>query len=308
MLVMTPTTSTTHEVTSSQTNHLSPASIASSGTSVSSSSPLNDISDASSSLPTFNPTVRTHGMTTRSQNNIFKPKQAFTINKHPILTSLEPTCVSQALNDSKWRQAMTKEFNALVTNQTWSLVPYKSDQNVVGCKWVFRVKRNFDGTIQRYKARLVAKGFHQRPGIDYKDTFSPVIKPVTIRIVLCIAQSRGWPIRQLDVNNAFLQSTLSDEVYMAQPPGYINKDTPSHVCKLHKAIYGLKQAPRAWYQELSKFLVNFGFTNSVSDASLFIYSKDSVIMYFLVYVDDLLVTGNHTATLNLLLQIGRAHV
>lgn len=163
---------------------------------------------------------------------------------------------------------------------------------VVGCKWIFTLKRNPDGTIARYKARLVAKGFTQKPGIDYHETFSLVVKPATIQTVLSTAVSANWPIRQLDVNNAFLQGMLKDEVYMSQPPGFINKDHPNAVFRLRKAIYGLKQAPRAWYNELKQFLLQAGFINSLTDASLFIYWKQGVFLHMLVYVDDLIVTGN----------------
>ena len=135
---------------------------------------------------------------------------------------------------------MSDEFNALARNGTWELVPPSPKQNLVGCKWVFRIKRKSDGSIDRYKARLVAKGFHQRPGLDYTETFSPVIKPTTIRVVLCLALRHSWPIQQLDVNNAFLQGSLSEEVYMAQPRGFVDDQLPNHVCRLHKAIYGLK--------------------------------------------------------------------
>lgn len=174
----------------------------------------------------------------------------------------------------------------------------KPSQNLVGCKWVFRIKRQPDGSIDRYKARLVAKGFHQRPGLDYTDTFSPVVKPTTIRVVLCLAISRGWPLRQLDVNNAFLHGSLSEEVYMSQPPGFIDPHYPSHVCKLRKSLYGLKQAPRAWYTELRSFLLSYNFINSRSDTSLFIYQHDGILAYFLVYVDDLIITGNDSSFLS----------
>ncbi|GAU12277.1 hypothetical protein TSUD_141850 [Trifolium subterraneum] len=184
------------------------------------------------------------GIITRSKNNIIKPIQK--LNLHVQASSpIEPNTITQALRDPDWRSAMQAEFDALHHNNTWDLVSRSSDQNLVGCKWVFRIKRNPDGSIDRYKARLVAKGFHQRPGWDYTETFSPVVKPVTIRIVLTLAVRQGWPIRQLDVNNAFLQGTLKEEVFMIQPPGFVNKNFPDHVCRLKKALYGLKQAPRA---------------------------------------------------------------
>lgn len=162
---------------------------------------------------------------------------------------------------------------------------------------MFRLKRNPDGSIARHKARLVAKGFHQRPGLDFHDTFSPVLKPQTIKLVLCLALSKGWPLTQMDVNNAFLHGSIQEDVYMSQPAGFIHPSLPHYVCKLHKALYGLKQAPRAWFQALREFLISCGFTNSKSDASLFIYKSDSIIAYFLIYVDDLLLTGNNPSFL-----------
>ena len=165
---------------------------------------------------------------------------------------------------------MFEEYDVLVQNGTWELVPSYSSHNIVGCKWIFRTKRHSDGSIDRYKARLVAKGFHQRSGVDYHDTFSPVVKPTTIRLVLSLAVTRGWSLRQLDVNNVFLQGHLSDNVYMSQPSGFIDLDHSTHVCKLQKAIYGLKQAPRAWYHELRKFLIASGFHNAHADTSFFV--------------------------------------
>jgi histone deacetylase 1/2 len=187
---------------------------------------------------------RTHNMVTRSQNGIVRPnRQLNATTKHKLSDTEEPSCASQALRDPKWRAAMLDEFNALLHNGTWDLVPPSSSPNLVGCKWVFRIKRNSDGTVDRYKARLVAKGFHKRPGIDYKETFSPVIKPTTIRIVLSLAVTNGWPLRQLDINNAFLHGTLSEAVFMSQPPGFTDSHFSTHVCQLRKAFYGLRQAP-----------------------------------------------------------------
>lgn len=182
---------------------------------------------------------------------------------------------------------MSEEFDELLRNDTWDLVP-KSNQNLVGCKWVFCIKRNPDGTIAKYKACLVARGFHPCPRLDDVDTFSPITKSTTIRVVFCLALSQGWPFRQLDINNALLHGTLHNNVYMVQPPTFIHSSLPHHVCKLRKALYGLKQAPRAWCQELKGYLFQSGFTNSVSNASLFIYTKGDTISYFLVYVDNII--------------------
>lgn len=216
--------------------------------------------------------------------------------KYPLQESLEPHTVKQAMADPQWRQAMDSEYNALLKNDTWELVP-KLHSKPIGCKWVFRVKRKPDGSIDKYKARLVAKGFLQEPGKDYFETFSPVTKPVTIRVVLSLAITNGWTLRQLDVNNAFLHGTLFEDVYMMQPPGYVHSELPDYVCKLKKSLYGLKQAPRAWYNELSNFLVTLGFRKSSADASLFIYRKEDIVAYFLVYVDDIVLTGNNDSFL-----------
>ncbi|PNX93880.1 retrovirus-related Pol polyprotein from transposon TNT 1-94 [Trifolium pratense] len=231
---------------------------------------------------------------TRSMHNIHKPnKKYMLVTKHPLPLSHEPTCVSQAMASPEWRAAMAAEFNALIQQGTWDLVPKNSAYNLIGCKWVFRVKRHPNGSIDRYKARLVAKGFHQRPGLDYDQTFSPVIKPSTVRLVLTLAIQQRWHIRQLDVNNAFLHGKLLETVYMQQPPGFVHPDYPDHVCRLKKSLYGLKQAPRAWFNTLRSFLLSYGFLNSKSDPSLFIYLKGDLKIYTLVYVDDILITGNN---------------
>lgn len=142
---------------------------------------------------------------------------------------------------------MVTEFNALLKNQTWVLIPH-SQQHVVGCKWVFKLKQKLDRSIERYKACLIAKGFHQQPGIDFDETFSPVVKPTTVRIVLALAISFGWPLHQLDVNNAFLHGYLDTTVFMSQPSRFVDPTHPTHVYRLHKAFYGLKQAPCARFQ------------------------------------------------------------
>ena len=167
-------------------------------------------------------------------------------------------------------------------NKTWHLVPPHQGSNVIDCKWVYKVKKKADGSIDRYKACLVAKGFKQRYGIDYEDTFSPVVKAATIRLILSIAVSRGWSLRQLDVQNAFLHGFLEEDIYMRQPPGYQDKNLPHYVCKLDKSLYGLKQTPRAWYSRLSTKLQSMGFIPSKADTSLFYFSKGKHTIFMLV--------------------------
>ncbi|KAL5543508.1 hypothetical protein UlMin_007292, partial [Ulmus minor] len=134
---------------------------------------------------------------------------------------------------------MVEEYNALINNKTWTLVKLPPTRRPVGCKWIFKIKRNTDGTVSRYKARLVAKGFLQKAGFDFTETFSPVIKPTTIRVILTLALSRGWITRQLDINNAFLNGELKEEVYLEQPASFEKENSKHLVCRLHKSLYGL---------------------------------------------------------------------
>ena len=296
---------TSNEPTASHENELQPTTQHESQTSNPTSHRTNSIATNTNPTSTTNvPTNQaqnlpiepqnTHDMRTRSKNNITKPiKKLSLVVAGRKSSPTEPTTITQAMKDENWRKACSSEFDALTVNQTWDLVPPQSSKNIVGCRWVFTTKFLSNGVIERYKARLVAKGFHQQYGIDYAETFSPVIKSTTIRVVLEVAVTKSWPIKQLDVNNAFLQGELTEEVYMSQPPGFVDKDQPSYVCRLKKPIYGLKQAPRAWYMSLKQYLLNSGFTNSLADASLFVHSCNTSLTYVLVYVDDIIVTGNN---------------
>ena len=187
---------------------------------------------------------------------------------------------------------------ALVQNHTWDLEPYSPQYNIFGNKWVFKLKFNPNRCVERYKARLIAKGFYQTLGNDFKETFSPVVKAAAIRLVLTVAVSKNWDIRQLDVNNAFLNGTLQEVVYMAQPEGYVDASTPNHICKLNCALYGLKQAPRAWFDKLRATPIQWGFGNSKSDTSLSIFNSNGKTICLLVYVDDILLTRNDELLLN----------
>ncbi|KAM0014676.1 putative RNA-directed DNA polymerase [Helianthus debilis subsp. tardiflorus] len=210
----------------------------------------------------------------------------------------EPSSFTIANKSPEWRNAMVEEFTALAKNGTWSLVPPVKNSNIIDSKWVYRLKKDQHGKVTRFKARLVAKGYRQQPGIDYQETFSPVIKATTIRVLLSLAVTNQWPLRQLDVQNAFLHGDLEETVYMRQPPGFVDKDKPDHVCLLHKSLYGLKQAPRAWFNRLSSTLQTLGFNGSKTDPSLFILKTNEVLLYVLVYVDDIIITGNNQDAIN----------
>lgn len=216
---------------------------------------------------------------------------------------MEPATLKQALQDKRWRGSMSTEIDAFARNDTFELVPRPRDQNVIACLWIYTNKFFSNGSHRCCKYHLFTKGYNQQHGRDYTDTFSPVIKSTTLRLVLDIAVSSGWPIQQLDVNNAFLQGTLTEEVYMEQPPGFIDSDKPDHVCHLKKAVYRLKQAPRAWYTEIRSFLLSLGFYNSLADTSLFILKRGSDLTYLLVYVDDIVVTGNSKLSIKRVLQL-----
>jgi len=159
-------------------------------------------------------------------------------------------------------------------------------------KWLFKHKYHGDGSLARHKARWVVRGFSQQHGVDYDETFSPVIKPATIRIVLSIAASRSWPIHQLDVKNAFLHGDLEETIYAHQPAGFVDPSTPDYVCLLQKSLYGLKQAPRAWHQRFATYVCKHGFTAAKSDASLFILKDGVEMAYMLLYVDNIILTAS----------------
>jgi histone deacetylase 1/2 len=231
---------------------------------------------------------------TRLQSGIRKEKQFTdgTVRYGLLAANGEPNNLEEALGNTNWKNTMDDEFSALQRNKTWRLVPPGKGRNVIDSKWVFKIKRKADGTIDRYKARLVAKGYKQRYGIDYEDTFSLVVKAATIRLILSIVVSNGWSLRQLDVQIAFLHGVLDEEVYMKQPPGYEDKTFPNYLCKLDKALYGLKQAPRAWYYRLSVKLQELGFKPSKGDTSLFYFRKGDLVMFVLIYVDDIIVASS----------------
>ncbi|KAK1601123.1 hypothetical protein QYE76_007884 [Lolium multiflorum] len=221
------------------------------------------------------PPENAHRMTTRAKDGYLMPRKLFSLSSSAITHTISPlpSTYRQALKDPNWHAAMLDEYNALLQNDTWSLVPCPAGANVVTGKWIYRHKLNADGTLSRYKARWVVRGFSQQAGVDYGETFSPVVKAATIRVVLALATAQAWPINQMDVKNAFLHGNLQETVYCQQPSGFVDSNLPHHVCRLNKSLYGLKQAPRTWFTRFTSYLFTIGFHASKCDSSLFILRR-----------------------------------
>ena len=209
----------------------------------------------------------------------------------------EPFTYTEAVKDHRWRKAMKDEIHALQNNETWMVTDLPPGKKALGCKRIYKIKHKYDGSVERFKAQMVILGNRQVEGIDYTETFAPVVKMVTIRTVLAVAAAKDWELHQMDVHNAFLHGELEEEVFMKPPPGFSVRN-PKMVCKLKKSLYGLKQAPRCWFAKLSAALKQFGFTQSRSDYSLFVLRKQKVQVVVLVYVDDLIIGGNDHETIN----------
>eukprot|EP00253_Pinus_taeda_P006645 PITA_06645 len=185
---------------------------------------------------------------------------------------------------------MEEEYNSLLENQTWDLVPLPSGRKLVRCKWIYKTKSAANGKITRQKARLVAKGFQQVHGIDYDETFAPVAKMDSIRLTLAIAVAQWWEVHQMDVKNAFLHGDLFEEIYMEQPHGFIQDS--SLVCILKKSLYDLKKAPRASYAKMDSFFLSQNFERCKSDPNVYMLRTHDSLLILVLYVDDLLITGS----------------
>ncbi len=224
-----------------------------------------------------------------SYNSLSPSYSAFisTLSSIPL-----PKSISEALSHPGWKQAMEEEMSALWANNTWDLVPLPHDQTVVGCRWVFNVKVHPNGTVDRLKARLVAKGYTQVYGMDYLETFSPVAKMTSVRVVIALAATNQWPLHQLDVKNAFLHGDLEETIFMEQPPGFVAQGETDLVCRLNKSLYGLKQSPRAWFGRFSAVVVEFGLQQCGVDHSVFYGHSRAGKIILIVYVDDIVITGD----------------
>ncbi|CAI7804405.1 unnamed protein product [Closterium sp. NIES-53] len=208
----------------------------------------------------------------------------------PVEMPGEPATLKEALESSdaeEWKKAMESELKSIEENGTWELVELPEVRKAITSKWLFKIKSDADGKIERYKSRLVAKGYQQKEKVDYKELFAPVVKPTTLRTLLAGAAIKGWVVKQMEVTTAFLNGVLEEEIFMAQRKGF--HDGSGRVLRLKKALYGLKQALRQWYLKLRGVLEEIGFTPSTANHSLFMLGEGEQRSFMVVYVDDILI-------------------
>lgn len=213
-----------------------------------------------------------------------------------LVNDFVPRNFKEAVKHKIWNNAMSKEVEAFEVTDTWEVTSLPPGKKALGNQWLYSNKYNADGTLERPKARLVVMGNHQKEGDDYTDTFAPVAKLTTVRIILKLAALKDWLVDQMDVSNAFLHGDLEEEIYMKLPQGFTCSD-PTQVCRLKKSLYGLRQAPRCWYSKLTTALHDFGFSHEYADQSLFSKVRGSVCIHILVYVDDFVIACNDAKAL-----------
>lgn len=228
-----------------------------------------------------------------SYTSTSEPFRAFLniITKTPL-----PQNFKEAKKDKVWCDSMNLEIDAFEQTKTWTITELPPGKEALGCRWIHTIKYHADGTEERKKSRLVAKGYTQQEGIDFLDTFSPVAKMATVKILLSFAPKLKWNSTQLDISNALLSGDLDEEIYMKLPPGYSElrgvEVPPNAVCRFHKSVYGLKQASSQWFVKFSITLLDFGFETGTGDHTLFVKIVDGKFLVFLVYVDDILIASD----------------
>ena len=225
------------------------------------------------------------------------------LNKHPISFNPDddPKTFIEAMSSrdaSFWKEAVNDEMDSIMGNSTWILVDLPQGSKPIGCKWVFRRKYHSDGSVQAFKARLVAKGFRQKEGIDYFDTYAPVARITSIRILFALASIHKLFVHQMDVKTAFLNGDLNEEVYMEQPEGFILPGNERKVCKLIKSLYGLKQAPKQWHEKFDSVILSYDFKHNSADKCIYSKFTDKYGVLVCLYVDDMLIFGTNMIGIN----------
>ncbi|GJQ94575.1 retrovirus-related pol polyprotein from transposon TNT 1-94 [Tanacetum coccineum] len=205
-----------------------------------------------------------------------------------FISTIEHKNVNEALKDESWIIAMQEELNQFIANDVWELVPYPKCTIIIGTKWVYRNKLDENGIVTRNKARLVAQSYNQQEGIDYDETYAPVTRLESIRILFAYACALDFKLFQMDVKSAFLNGFINEDVYVAQPSGFIDFEKPNHVYKLKKALYGLKQSPKAWYDRLKAFLIKHEYNVGMVDNTLVTKKRGSNLIIDQIYVDEII--------------------
>ncbi|CAL1369869.1 unnamed protein product [Linum trigynum] len=223
--------------------------------------------------------------------------------KIPILFHVQddPKTYQEAMasrDSAFWNEVVNDEMDSLLINKTWVLVDLPPGSKAIGCKWVFRIKYNTDGSIHTFKARLVAKGFRQKEGVDCFDTYAPVARITFIRVLLALASIYNLHVHQMDVKTAFLNGELDEEVYMEQPEGFVLPGNEGKVCKLQKSLYGLKQAPKQWHEKFDSVVLAHGFSHNSADKCIYSKCTKEYMVIICLYVDDMLIIGTNMKGIN----------
>ena len=200
-------------------------------------------------------------------------------------------------DSTSWKEAVNSEIESILSNHTWELVDLPPGNKPLGSKWIFKRKMKDDGTIDKYKARLVVKGFRQKEGLDYFDTYSPVTRITSIRMLIALAAVYGLEIHQMDVKTAFLNGELEEEIYIEQPEGFVVPGKEKKVCKLIKSLYGLKQAPKQWHAKFDQTMLSNGFKINECDKCVYIKDTPNQEVILCLYVDDMLIMSKDIANI-----------
>jgi hypothetical protein len=219
-----------------------------------------------------------------------KPFSSYTALMCDLLEE-EPTCFEEAIQRKEWADDMIEEYQSIMKNEVWEIVPRPKNKDVVSSRWLFKIKHVANGSIEKYKEIFVACGLSQKEGIDYEETFSLVARYTSIRTIIALTTKMKWKMHQMDVKTSFLNGVIEEEVHIEQPQGFEVEDMRSHVCRLKKTLYGLKQDPRAWYGCIDSFLMSLGFTKSKADSNIYFKIMNNEPVILLLYVDELFLTG-----------------